>query len=307
MNKNIKLVLILGLIAAFTRSAGASINDNAGTTGSAFLKIGTGGRPSAMAGAFTGIADDINSIYYNPAGLGDIKSLEFSAQQIIWLENITYQYLAVGKQTSAGALGLSFGYLSMDDLEKRSSDTDEYTDFEASDTLIGISYARGNETLSLGGSLKIIREKIEEENASAFAFDLGAKFKKTPINKLVLGAAVQNLGTKMKFINEETPLPVNIKVGAGYNMLGERLLLGMDFNMPNDENSYVALGAEYLIPISRLTAYLRGGFRTNSNNDAIDNLRGGAGLKWTSYIIDFSWEPYGNMGSAYRVSLQGRF
>jgi hypothetical protein len=212
MNKNIKLVLILGLIAAFTRSAGASINDNAGTTGSAFLKIGTGGRPSAMAGAFTGIADDINSIYYNPAGLGDIKSLEFSAQQIIWLENITYQYLAVGKQTSAGALGLSFGYLSMDDLEKRSSDTDEYTDFEASDTLIGISYARGNETLSLGGSLKIIREKIEEENASAFAFDLGAKFKKTPINKLVLGAAVQNLGTKMKFINEETPLPVNIKV-----------------------------------------------------------------------------------------------
>ena len=36
------------------------------------LKNGIGVRPLGMGGAFTAVADDVNSIYYNPAGLGDL-------------------------------------------------------------------------------------------------------------------------------------------------------------------------------------------------------------------------------------------
>ncbi len=37
------------------------------------IKYGVGVRPLGMGGAFTAVADDINSIYYNPAGLGEMS------------------------------------------------------------------------------------------------------------------------------------------------------------------------------------------------------------------------------------------
>jgi hypothetical protein len=41
-----------------------------------FTDLGAGGRPLGMGHAFVGIADDINAIYYNPAGLIRIRNME---------------------------------------------------------------------------------------------------------------------------------------------------------------------------------------------------------------------------------------
>src|SRR5262245_17943725 len=38
----------------------------------AFALPGVGARPGGMGGAFVGLSDDIESIYYNPAGLGNL-------------------------------------------------------------------------------------------------------------------------------------------------------------------------------------------------------------------------------------------
>ena len=38
-----------------------------------FMAIGVGGRPLGMGGAFTGIANDVTSGYYNPAGLANVN------------------------------------------------------------------------------------------------------------------------------------------------------------------------------------------------------------------------------------------
>ncbi len=38
-------------------------------TGFTFMKVGVGARPVAMGQAFTGVADDANALFYNPAGL----------------------------------------------------------------------------------------------------------------------------------------------------------------------------------------------------------------------------------------------
>ncbi len=46
--------------------------------------IGIGARPVAMGSAFAGLADDANSIYYNPAGLGLLKAREITGGES-WL------------------------------------------------------------------------------------------------------------------------------------------------------------------------------------------------------------------------------
>ena len=37
-----------------------------------------GARPMAMGGAFAGVADDIHAVYWNPAGIGQIRQKEFT-------------------------------------------------------------------------------------------------------------------------------------------------------------------------------------------------------------------------------------
>ena len=49
-----------------------------GTTGGIGLKLPAGARPTAMGGAFVGKADDLNALYWNPAGLALVRSPELS-------------------------------------------------------------------------------------------------------------------------------------------------------------------------------------------------------------------------------------
>jgi hypothetical protein len=46
----------------------------------AFEETSVGGRPTAMGGAYVGLADDVYSVYHNPAGLALMSQAEFAAQ-----------------------------------------------------------------------------------------------------------------------------------------------------------------------------------------------------------------------------------
>ena len=50
-----------------------------GIGGFQFLKIGQGARPVAMGDAYRAVADDINGIFWNPAGLTDIRGTAWTA------------------------------------------------------------------------------------------------------------------------------------------------------------------------------------------------------------------------------------
>jgi long-subunit fatty acid transport protein len=62
----------------------------------AFVDVGIGARPAAMGSAFTGLADDIHSLFWNPAGLAEIKSKQatFNTAKVFGL--INYNMVSVG-------------------------------------------------------------------------------------------------------------------------------------------------------------------------------------------------------------------
>ena len=67
-----------------------------GTTTANFLEIGVGSRATSMGDAYVAVANDVSSIYWNPAGLSNVSrsSALFSIQP--WLVDIDMMFAAGG-------------------------------------------------------------------------------------------------------------------------------------------------------------------------------------------------------------------
>ena len=77
------------------------------TSGAAFLQIGDGARPLALAGAYTAASGSVDSIYYNPAGLAELDGKELTLTHSAWLEGTTFDVVSYGQSTAVGTLALS--------------------------------------------------------------------------------------------------------------------------------------------------------------------------------------------------------
>lgn len=73
-----------------------------------------GGRPLGMGGAYVGLAEGAEAIYWNPGGLVFSRGGSFSSTQTIPPEGINYQSF-IGVAYSTERLGLGFGYTGLAD------------------------------------------------------------------------------------------------------------------------------------------------------------------------------------------------
>ena len=75
---NIRQIWIL--TTAFMLAAAMSVEaqefSKAGTSAAQFLKIPVGARAASLASTFTSIADDISTLYWNPAGAASLRRFE---------------------------------------------------------------------------------------------------------------------------------------------------------------------------------------------------------------------------------------
>lgn len=301
------IISLISLISLISPIISFAQDEYTGITSANFLKLEVGARQAAMAGAFVGVADDVNTINYNPAGLVQVGTGSLTAMHNQWLQSIKYEYLGYAqKMWWDGVIGGSLAYLHMGDVQgSRFSAGGGYEkgdDWTAYDSCLTLSYAQPwSDGLAIGANLKIIYEKIEQEDAAAIAFDLGA-FYKTPIDNLSFGLCLQNIGSGLKFIQEKSDLPMNLKGGASAKLLDERLLITLDINKPIDNKVNGRLGLEYRL----IDAFaLRAGYRTDI--DSGSGFSGGVGLKLLNYQIDFCFAPYGELGDTHRISLRMDF
>lgn len=299
------LMMLSLVISSFAKSS------KVGTSGAQFLKIGVGGRATAMGGVYTGVADDISAIYWNPGGIAQIQSKEILLMQNYWFQDISHQFAAFAMPVgNIGVFGLSATLLQVKDLEKRTVDavSSEGT-FKSQDQAIALTYGRRlGEKLTVGGNVKMLSSKIDTENASAVAADVGALMK-TGVKGLNVGLAVTNIGGKYKFIDEGDKLPMAVKLGGGYKILNDSLTLALDVIYPNDNDLLYGAGVEYALKFGQsFDMALRTGYRTGVDTGGLSGLAAGVGFTIKKMIgIDFAWAPYGDLGNSYRVSLSGRF
>lgn len=288
-----------------------------GTTTASFLKIAIGARNIAM-GETGAVSNDVNALYWNPAGLSLIKSKHFSFMHAFWLEDISYEFFGIGYPTGIGVFGLGLYYLHMTPIQKYDRhDRPLNETYRPSDLAVTICYARklliAHRILNIGLNLKYISSRLDDETppASAFAVDLGSIYQFTTI-PLSVGLTLQNMGTEMKFIRESDPLPMNIKLGCSYLLLTypfSHLLVSLDINKPIDNDIHINIGTEYSHKFGRdILLALRVGYKTNTRgHGVIYGLTAGVGFSFKGYSLDYAFVPYSELGNTHRISLVAKF
>lgn len=304
MNKIILAVLLCALPATAFASETAS-----------FLKLGVGARAVGMAGAYTAIADDVNALAWNPAGLSALEKRELGAMHAEMAEQTRYGFAGFAQPSKYGTFAVGGVYLDHGSLDGRDANGRPTSYYGASDQAVSLGWGSRLETgLRLGGVVKYIRSAIGGTSAQGFALDLGGQYALSSVGPGVplLGLAVQNLGPGLKFEDHTSQLPLTVAVGAGYR-LPKGLTLAMDFKQrPHAKESEFSAGAEYAL----LTNFaLRAGYTTtqaesgSSMGDfsALNGFATGLGFKVRGCSLDYSFTPMGELGNVQRFSLGARF
>jgi len=293
-------------------SMAKKINENAGTKSGQILKMGVGANAVGMGESYVASADDVYATYWNPAGLSKIDKVQIGLMHNEWFEDVRYEYIGYVQPTSnLGTLAGSVSYISMGELDRTNDNgiaivvggSDKFRPY---DIMVALSYGtKLNDSISIGVNAKFLQEKIDDQKAEAFAVDLGGMYSMK--NGFIIGANVQHLGTKMKFVEESFGLPLNFNVGAAYKLMDNALTFAADANIPTDNDMNVGFGADYRI----MGMFdLRVGYRyTAGGNDlgTASGLRAGLGFGIGNYKLDYAFVPYGELGQSHRISLVASF
>lgn len=294
-------------IAVVLLLSSAPAVDAGGTTAS-FLKLGSGARSTSLGGAFTAVSGDINAISYNPAGLANIKRREVGFTRAEVVEGVSYNFLGYSRPAAKGVMGLGVNYLSQSSIEGRGANRETTGKFMASDTAINLAYARTlTARAGLGFNFKYITSRIAGESANGWAVDVGWQYK-MPIKDLSMGFAAQNLGPKLKFMDEGSALPLTARAGAGY-MLLDNVLLSFDISRQiNEKKNVFSIGSEYAVFNS---LFIRAGYLGSAipggNLADTGGFKTGFGLKLKGFNLDYAVAPFGDIGKAHRISLGAGF
>ena len=276
-----------------------------GSTAAEFLMIGVGARPAGMGGAYTALTDDVNSIYWNPAGLGNMGGTEMTFMHNSWVIDTSYEFFGFATPLDIEeyrcVLGFGMHYMDLGSMVGRRDQVSVPYVFSASDMAMSIGCGvKLNLDNSIGIALKYIEENIENTRAYAFAADLGWNYALRYNTRLAV--AVQNLGTGMKYISQEVNLPLNISAGLGYRISGA-LSLGIDLKQEIYNNrTSLSAGTEYMV--SNVLA-LRGGSLLSDKHDM--GLTGGFGLKIRDSQLDYAITAVGDLGPGHKISLSLKF
>lgn len=209
----------------------------------------------ALSNSVIASTNDVNAVYWNPAGLTQVRdSWQASAMHAEYFASIAqYDYAAfaapIDAVSTAGVAVIRFG---VDDIldttelidEDGNVDYDRINRFSAADYAVIGSYARVSEKvkgLSYGGSFKVVYRQIGDfANSIGFGFDLGAQYQR---NHWLFGATLRDVTSTFNAWTINTDELADVFAQTGNELPTEnleltlpRLLIGAGRSFDFNEN-----------------------------------------------------------------------
>ncbi len=256
----------------------------------AFEEKGAGAGPMGMAGAFTGVADDVNAIYWNPAGLKLVGEVEVMGTntKLFGLKDLAYYlFSGVVPARKLGVFGLSYSQFGC-------------SEYRESQTIFSYGQSLGP-GVYFGLNMKIMSLKIKGAStssdygeASGFGVDVGTLADIS--SKFGLGIMAMNLNAP-RLGNCPDSSAQMIMVGASFRFL----------------SSYTA-SLDLHLPMSLVTAEpdIRAGFEVILNRNfslrvAVESeparFTGGLGLRWKIFGFDYAFLGHPFLNSQHLFSF----
>lgn len=270
-------------------------------SGALSLLEGSGASIAGIADAGTAVKNDVTSMAYNPAGIGTLESGQASFFYQKGLIGDAFGRLTIGSPVGKNAYGLSIGYYNAGTVELY--DGVNTTNATAQkDYTITLGYARTVGAMNVGTNLKYLKSTlIDQYTASAYAADFGMHMDVT--SRLGIGAAVQNLGSGLKYDQTADPLPTAARLGASYLMSQGKMPTTLYLDAPyftNERQLQPAVGLS--VAFGMLT--LRGGYK---NVDGSSQFTMGTGIGIGRTTVDYAFGLADNLDASHRVSLNMKF
>lgn len=302
--------ITLGLLLLLPAAAAAD-------EGASFLTLGSGARPAAMAGAWTAVAEGVDSPFWNTAGLSRLEKGEFQFSHREAPIGLRYETVGFARRTARGAFAATGSYLGQPSLSGRDAAGAQTGRYNAYDLSAGVHYGGALPfwpELGLGAGARYVRSRIAEASAQTVAADVGAQWQGSAPwgrGKPSLGAAVRNIGPGLRFLDQSSALPLTASVGFGYR-LPEGLVADADaIARPNAGLNGFAAGVEY--PLARAFS-VRAGYSSivaqtgaGGISGALSGFSAGFGVRLDGWTLDYAMTPMGELGSAQSFSLGARF
>jgi len=349
MKKNWILIVAFGILSTHAIAQedknSFSFEENPsgkGTSAAAFLEIGIGARAESMGGAYSAQNSGIEMMYWNPSGIAWSTGTSASFMHSPWLAGTSLSHVGVilPVLNMNSVIGFSFTALGYPEQPVRTIDQPEGTGelYDALDYAIGVSIAtRLLPSFAVGGTIKYVNQRIWSETGYAVAFDVGVRYE-TPLNGLSVGSSISNFGADMKLTGRNLrttvdpdpqndgnfdrvpveyrtkpyPLPQLFRFGLSYDrelIKNNSISIALDLLHPSTAEESINLGAEYgFFDV----VFIRGGYQNLFEQDAINGLTLGAGIKYrlqnrTGVALDYGWSDWGILTSTHKISFTINF
>ncbi len=290
------ITTLSALIAAFALSAQASEE-----APGAFAQTVSGARPIGLNGAYVAIADDANAIWWNPAGMSQLKKTLFTSMyaNLYNVDGLSMSSLGFAKPTNVGAFGIGITYLRAGDIPITDASGNVIENSVQYENVLTLSYGNSlfNE-LHLGASIRYLRSG-QVVNSSGFSLDFGLLA--NPVRRFYFGAMLQQMTSYLVMGNdqESQTLPRNIKIAAAFNT--EKLLVGLGLdNLLSSHYREISAGCE-VKPYDYIA--LRTGLRAGMREESNFSWSAGMGFIFKKMQIDYAYVNQTSLASTHLISL----
>ena len=303
MVNGMKKIILAVMLFAISSAA----NAETGTVALPFLKLAGGARSTALAGAYSAIGDNAESVFYNPASTVYKDRSEVSFSHTMWLEDMSIEQMAYVQPISpfvsfiAGVSALVIGSMDNTDEDGNSSGSFNSMDIAAG---AGFSYIM-TKRLYVAGKINFYSQTMDTESAGTLGADFGLVLRGDYLRYAV---SAMNLGNQMKLGTQSFPLPRIIRGGISREII-KGLKTGIEAINYNDNGTRFAAGAEYSFSLrpeddeDQQKLSFRAGYASGRDKNAGSGLTGGIGFLTSDLSVDYAFMPYGDLGSAHRFSV----
>lgn len=285
-----------------------------------FLKLNTSPRAEALAGSFITNNDDVNVIFYNPAGINSIEGKPITFSYLKYISDIKLFTIAYSQEIeNIGRFAAGIKYVNFGKFIRADKNGTKLGEFGVNDLAFTLGYGRTiSPNLSLGANFNFIHSQISDYNSTGIAFDLGTQYS-FPEEEIIIAASLRNYGTQLStYMGVKEDLPLNLSIGVSKKLKRLPLRISLAFNKLNvkedkvgDRLTKFAVGAE--LNLSK-TITLRLGYDNEKRKDlkiststGLAGFNMGVGIVIKDYLIDYAFSSYGEIEAVHRIGISTSF